>query len=148
MNTLVRESEFIALHRYWIWGNSLRDEFLKCLPEMEKQLDDAPQAMLASGGGMYMSYWYATLYVVVEGWRVLGLTDKAVDALLASPNTEILRRYRNGVFHYQGEYDDARFIDLFRGGADMVGWVHDLNREFGRVFLQTLRPEQFPSDQP
>jgi len=34
---------------------------------------------------MFMSYWYATLYVIAEGWQDLGLTDPAVDVLLTDP---------------------------------------------------------------
>jgi hypothetical protein len=48
-----------------------------------------------------MSYWYAALYVVIEGWRDLGLADATIDALLQSPNVDLLKRYRNGVFHFQ-----------------------------------------------
>ncbi len=88
---------------------------------------------------MYMSYWYATLYIVVEGWQALGLKDADVEALIQSPNTELLRRYRNGVFHFQSHYYDDRFIELLRDGKNIVDWVHDLNLQLGRYFLQTLR---------
>jgi hypothetical protein len=30
-----------------------------------------------------MSHWYATLYVVVEGWMELGFRDPIIDKLLA-----------------------------------------------------------------
>ncbi len=48
-----------------------------------------------------------------QGWE-LGLADKEVDALIASQNVELLRRYRNGVFHFQREYFDERFLELIR----------------------------------
>jgi len=48
-----------------------------------------------------MGYWLAALYVVVEGWQALRLSDAAVDALLGSPHIAILRRLRNGFFHCQ-----------------------------------------------
>ena len=35
---------------------------------------------------MYMSYWYATLYVVIEGWKNLKFSDPKIDELLKSPN--------------------------------------------------------------
>jgi hypothetical protein len=34
----------------------------------------------------YVGYWFASLYVVVEGWRAIGLSDERVDGLLSSPN--------------------------------------------------------------
>lgn len=36
-------------------------------------------------GFMFLSYCYATLYVVAEGWQELKLSDPAVDALLTEP---------------------------------------------------------------
>ncbi len=90
-------------------------------------------------GFLYMSYWYAGLYVVVEGWRTLNLTDPVIDRLLQSENTDLLKRYRNGVFHFQSDYDDERFLAFVRDGNDSVSWVRELNTEFGGYFLQRLR---------
>ena len=47
---------------------------------------------------MYLSYWYAGLFVVCEGWQELKLSDPEIDGLLASPNLELLKRFRNGVY--------------------------------------------------
>jgi hypothetical protein len=58
---------------------------------------------------LYMSYWYGALYVVIEGWRELKLADTGIDNLLESPNVDLLRKYRNGVFHFQADYNDKRF---------------------------------------
>jgi Resolvase, N terminal domain len=59
---------------------------------------------------LYMSYWYGGLYVVIEGWQELSLSDAVIDATLQSPNVDLLRRYRNGVFHFQRDYNDERFL--------------------------------------
>jgi hypothetical protein len=87
---------------------------------------------------LYMSYWYGGLYVVVEGWKELGLTDAAVDRLLQSPNVDLLRRYRNGVFHFQRQYNDQRFMEFITQGTNVVLWVRDLNEQLGRYFLESL----------
>jgi hypothetical protein len=84
---------------------------------------------------LYMSYWYGGLFVVIEGWRELQLTDPVIDSLLKSKNVDLLRRYRNGVFHFQKNYFDERFIGFMRDGENCVDWVRQLNREFGRFFL-------------
>jgi len=65
---------------------------------------------------MFLSYWYATLYVVVEGWRELKLSDPAVDALLTVPHLALLKRYRHGVFHFQPDYFYSRYQDFFDQG--------------------------------
>jgi hypothetical protein len=83
---------------------------------------------------LYMSYWYGGLYVVIEGWRVLKLTDPAIDALLQSPNVKLLREYRNGTFHFQRSYLSDKFTGLFAKGIDVAAWVRALNLELGRYF--------------
>ena len=79
------------------------------------------------------------MYVVIEGWRKLQLSDPAVDRLLDSPNVELLRRYRNGVFHFQKDYFDERFIGLIRDGENIVRWIRQLREELSRYFLDWYR---------
>jgi hypothetical protein len=43
------------------------------------------------------------------------------------------------VWVYQRRYYDRKFLDLITKGADVVAWVRDLNREFGRFFLEWIR---------
>ncbi len=85
---------------------------------------------------MYMSYWYGALYVVVEDWKELNLSDSIIDEMLKSNNVELLRRYHNGVFHFQKDYLDNRFIGIMKDGENAVKWVRNLNNEFGRYFLE------------
>ncbi len=120
--------EIASLHRHFIWANRMRVHFDRMLGGPRRDEDEwLVEARL------YMSYWYAGLYVVIEGWRELRLSDRAVDNLLASPNVALLGRFRNGVFHFQRKYNDARFTALLTEGEEVVEWVRTLNREFGRV---------------
>ena len=82
----------------------------------------------------YMSYWYGGLYVVIEGYRRLKLRDMAIDKLLLSRNTMLLKKFRDGVFHYQPQYFDNRFMNLITQGKGVVQWVSSLHREFDRLF--------------
>ena len=91
---------------------------------------------------MYMGYWYGTIYAVAEGWIELGLKDDAINTLLKSDNLGLLKRYRNGVFHYQKEYNDARFTDLYLKGREVIDWVRQLNQELGRYFLDEMNIHQ------
>lgn len=125
--------ELLSLHRYYIWANRMRTHFDSLLAS----------GAHASGQGeiesvLYMSYWYGGLYVVIEGRKELGFTDEAVDRLLGSPNVDLLRRYRNGVFHFQRQYNDQRFLHLITQGTNVVQWVRDLNQQLGRYFLAAL----------
>lgn len=102
-------SPVFTLHRYFIWGNHMRhlhDEHLKGEWQEDKNSYDVVLHNLCS-------YWYGGLYVVIEGWRDLKLSDPEIDKLLQSRNVDLLRRYRNGVFHFQKEYFDKRFTELW-----------------------------------
>ncbi len=126
-----------ALHRYFMWANRLREHFDKALKVRGPAKESDFPVWFADDAGLFMSHWYAALYVVIEGYRELGLHDTKIDALLTSPNVDLLRRYRNGVDHFQKDYFDGRFFD-FMGSPDTPKWARDLNRDFGRFLIETL----------
>ncbi len=72
---------------------------------------------------MYLSYWYAGLYVVCEGWQEAKLSDSEIDALLQSSHLEFLKRFRNG---FQADYFDKRFMDALVLGKDFDEWAESL----------------------
>lgn len=126
------DNEVITLHRYYIWANRMRTHFDAVLARRE----ETSAAGFPIEAHMYMSLWYSCLYVVIEGWRKLGLKDETICTLLESPNTTLLRRYRNGVFHFQPKYFDRKSLGLIEQGENVVNWVRTLNHELGRFFLQ------------
>jgi hypothetical protein len=131
---MATDQELAAFHRYFIWANRLRTEFDQILASGTRPTDLA-STWFADGHGMFMSHWYAALYVVVEGWRELGFHDNEIDTLLSSSNVGHLRRYRNGVCHFQPTYLDARFVELMSSSGS-VAWIRQLNSAFGRWFLE------------
>ncbi|MGB3478366.1 MAG: hypothetical protein WBB67_04315 [bacterium] len=127
--------QIATLHRYYIWANRMRDHFDKILPKKQFGVNEIQGIDIEIF--MYMSFWYAELYVVIEGWRKLKLVDEIVDQLLRSENNiKLLKRYRNAVFHFQRDYYDDRFMDFIKEGDHIVKWVRDLNDHFSRFFLQ------------
>lgn len=74
------------------------------------------------------------MYVVIEGWKELGLSDPEVDALLESENVQLLKRYRNGVFHFQRDYFDDRFFDFMKAQGT-VSWIRSVQESMSRFFL-------------
>ena len=124
----------LSLHRYFIWANRMRTHFDELL---QPGVFTTPLGEIESR--LYMSYWYGGLYVVAEGWKELHLSDTKIDDLLNSPNLSLLRRYRNGSFHFQKIYNDQRFTELIEGGTNVVAWARELNQEFGRYFLELRR---------
>ena len=134
-----------SLHRYFIWANQMRAHYYDLVPKIAN--DPSPDRFSAEviKADLYMSLWYGELYVVIEGWKELGLSDRAVDALLASPNVDLLKRYRNGAFHFQKNYFDERFLEFIRDGKDAAAWVDDLNRAFGDYFIRRFSQQQTAS---
>lgn len=119
-----------SLHRYFLQANQMRIHFVQTLGETPGRSAEENKIYQL----LYQGLWYGSLYVVVEGWRTLKLKDPVVDELLASNYVLLLRRYRNGVFHFQKNYYDDRFLDFMRP-PDTPEWVHDVHSAFGRYFL-------------
>ncbi len=123
------------LHRYFIWANRMRVHFDDILGKhMNNEIDEHG---IEIEWMIYMSVWYGLLYVVVEGWKDLKLKDDAIDMLLKSKNTDLLRHYRNATFHYprKHEYNDKRFENFYKE-TSTVEWIRKLNSELGRFFLE------------
>lgn len=132
--------EIITLHRYFIWADRMRVHFDQVLQNLGTDPKPMADKLFTDEKGintfLYMSLWYGTFYVLIEGWQELGLKDKKIDAMLKSKNVALLKRYRNGVFHFQKEYYDKRFIELMENGIDITNWIRDLRDEFSRWFLE------------
>jgi len=96
-----------------------------------------------------MSYWYASLYVVVEAWGKLGFSDPVVDRLLAdSPDLRtLLRRFRNAIFHYQESLVSPKIVELLKLGSVHVHWMVALHDEIVRAFRSYLDALMVTDDQ-
>ena len=124
-----RYLHFADLHRrrYIAWGES------------KGQSDDweASWELIA-----LQSAFYASMWVVVEGWREVPLSDPSVDELLAAnpQYLELLQRYRNSVFHYQSSFGEIhkRQMGLLADGKTAGPWLHLLHDEFCRVYWETV----------
>jgi hypothetical protein len=136
LNQKALNSALGSLHRYYIWANRMRLHFDEKIPFVNEQLKKEPEWMTYEfiEANIYMNYWYGGLYVVIEEWQQLRLSEPTIDELLASPNVRLLKEYRNGVFHFQKAYFDKRFTNFMTKGENVVDWVRDLNRAFGGYF--------------
>jgi hypothetical protein len=121
-----------SLHRYFMWANKMRILFCNEISERSS----ISERLWYDNPGMFMSMWYGMLYVVVEGYKELGVHDAKIDQLLSSQNVELLRRYRNGVFHFQRDYFDERFLNFIKESEATVPWMHELTSSFSDFFLR------------
>jgi hypothetical protein len=125
-----------TLHRYFLWADRMRVHFYATLAADRAQSSAGVPQEPTSDVFLhpYMSYWYAGTYVLIEGWRELELRDEKIDALLRAPHVDLLRRYRNGAFHFQADYFDSRLLG-FIGSDDSPRWIFDLREAFSQWFL-------------
>jgi hypothetical protein len=132
----------VSLHKYFIRANQMRAHFDTILTQIQrnKVSETEPGNQRDIECELYMSFWYAGVYVLIEGWRELHLTDRRIEELLNQDNyVELLRRYRNGIFHFQKEYYDQRLANVWMEKEDFVQWIRTLNKEFGRFFLEWFK---------
>ncbi|HTA22653.1 MAG TPA: hypothetical protein VK763_03900 [Terriglobales bacterium] len=129
-----------SLHRYFLWALVMQDHYEKT----GQRVSPTPSFFeneAANEAFMYLSYWYAGLYVVCEGWQELKLSDPEIDALLKSPHLEVLTRFRNGVYHYQADYFDKRLMNAFEDGKDFDDWVTSLAHAFNRYLDSWIKSQ-------
>ena len=132
--------ELISLHHYFVVAARMRHHFESNLIAVEEPRDAALQdpdraafELFSGPRGNFMYYWYASLYVVVQGFRNLKLVDPRINPLLASPNVKALRRCWNGVFHFQPDYFSAKLLDPMES-PNFIGWVRELMEAFNAYF--------------
>lgn len=126
----------VSLHKYYLWATYMAARFYDELPKVSQSQSWAEPEVLQ--GFMFLSYWYATLYAVAEGWKELRLADPTIDALLTESHLALLKRYRNGVFHFQHDYFDRRYQDFFDEGQAAREWVDDLHKAFTNFFTHWM----------
>jgi hypothetical protein len=132
--------KIFSLHRYFLWAITMQDHYEKA----GQRFSPTPSFFeneAANEAFMYLSYWYAGLYVVCEGWQKLKLVDPEIDALLNSPHLDVLRRFRHGVYHYQAHYFDPRFMKAFTLGNDFDDWITSLAHALNRYLVAWARSQ-------
>jgi hypothetical protein len=65
---------------------------------------------------IFTHYWFASLFVVAEGWKQLGFSEPEIDKMI-NQHWISLREFRNGVFHFQRK--DAKLC----GASREVGYI-------------------------
>lgn len=131
----------LALHRYLAWADAMRAHSEKVMPAAQgKGLDDVNVGLAL----MYFAYWFSTLYVVIEGYRSLKLNDDAIEKLLEDKDkVDILRRYRNTIFHFQPEYFDDRNVAFMNSANTILPWLKELRIAFAKFIERWFETHDF-----
>lgn len=137
--------EIITLYRYFAYAAHMRKLFRREVNEewLNMLKDDMNGLLLFfySAPGIYLMYSYSGIYLVIEGWRELKLSDPKIDELIASPFVNRLRRFRNATFHYQKEPISWKHLEFFGTEEEQTEkWLNELYFEFSRFFQENTLP--------
>ncbi|MGD9511171.1 MAG: hypothetical protein AB7I59_15160 [Geminicoccaceae bacterium] len=126
----------LSLHRYWIYADKMKRLFFKELMSVDLKKITHAEVFLTDYC-VYMFYWYGALYVVIEGYQELPISDAEIDRLLSDNRIYLLRRFRNGTFHYQPDYFSVKLLD-FATSQGSATWAQSLHERLGAVLLARL----------
>ncbi|WP_350351723.1 hypothetical protein ABS642_21535 [Microbacterium sp. A8/3-1] len=134
--------QLMALHKYFLNADFLRDVFMRQIKDSGPPVDASFAKSLNTMTAM--SLWYATVFVVIEGWQELKLADAKVDACLTDENhVNHLRLFRNQMFHYQEAYDNPKLIK-FLGENDsdaetVTRWIRTTHAALGEAIEAAIQ---------
>jgi len=127
-----KDTLLFSLHKYFIWADRMRRHYydaIKIKTKSGPEIDD----------NLYMSYWYGAMYVVIEGYKESNISDPDIDELLKSSYVDLLRKFRNGVFHYQSQYfDESRYLPFIMEGQKSAQWIQELREAFSKFFINNM----------
>ncbi|MEM7245531.1 MAG: hypothetical protein AAF533_09320 [Acidobacteriota bacterium] len=134
----------VSLHRYHQLCDQLRNEHeLRVRHRHGLARELRPDDWLDDVDGLLQDlrclvHWLASLHVVAEGYREIKLHDDQIDELLTSSHADTLLRCRNSLFHFQKDYFDARFSELFRAGGEAMTWARDLHERLSEYLSSEI----------
>jgi hypothetical protein len=137
--------EIITLYRYFAYAAHMRDLFRRKVNEDWLKMLSADMSGLLlffySAPGIYLLYSYSGIYLVIEGWKDLKLSDSKIDALLDSPFVDRLRLFRNATFHYQKDPISWKHLQFFGTEEEQTEkWLNNLYSELERFFRENTLP--------
>jgi hypothetical protein len=126
--------EFIAWARYLTWCEDHYRRFDELMSK-DPTHDSAPDYAWFVAR---ISHWYASLWVVIEGWQELDLNDNIIGGLLRNESTlcELFQRFHDAVYHYHRNFLDRDIMALLSRGEAAIPWAHALRSEFRRFLWE------------
>ena len=136
-----KKIKIATLYRYYVYAAVIRENVKdKDVNDLIKSLANHKSSVVlffTHPIGVNLTIFYSYIYLLIEGWRDLKLSDPTIDKLISSPNTNRLRLFRNATFHYQKEPLSPKHLQFFGPkNDDTEVWIHNLYKEFGNYFVQ------------
>lgn len=126
----------LTLHRYFITADLMRrhtDHYLNKFSPREL----SPDSELFPDFFSYMSLWYSTLYVTLDGWQQLRIVDDPLAAALSDTRLRALNDFRNVTFHFRPNYIEPRHLEFIADSGSAL-WVRKTHNTLGTALLEAL----------
>ena len=139
-------NKLISLHKYWIHSNicyiSFRNYVSTNVDTILEHLQDLNHLKFhllnLDEHGFYRSYWYSSLYVVIEGYKEIKINIPEIAKFLEDTIfIEKLRLFRNSIFHYQKDIYNEKFLGV-DDSDEFVTWVYKLHVLFGNKITEEM----------
>ena len=139
--------EIISLHKYWIYSDRMRlffvndlkgnsEEYTQLIKKGKNNWFVGHPAFLGEHF-IFKSYWYASLYVVIEGFLELKIDKTDIEEYPVPENINKRLLFRNGTFHFQKDIYSRKVLDVDDTDA-FVGWIHKIHKILGIVIVREM----------
>jgi len=133
----------LSIYRHWLWADRMRELFehyLRCnLPPSVDQFT-FDEAFFTTSMVTCMSLWYGLLFAACDGLeKASGLSVSEISSEYARVR-ELLRRFRNAVFHVQPDYWSEKLMAVLRE-EQLATAIRAVHRSVG-AWLETQVKQQ------
>lgn len=133
---MVKEARLRALHRYFLAAARMRQDFWDFYRQHHESA--GRDSELYVDFFTYLSLWYSTLWVALDGWKQLGVEDAALGEALEDPRTLLLRDFRNATLHFDSTFPAKRHMALI-DASQAAGWVFYVHAKLERAILAEFK---------
>jgi hypothetical protein len=126
MSTSIADDKIISWAQYLHWADLNFDRYLL------NDDDEEPSVKIALA-----CHWFASEYVVIEGWLKLKKDSQEIEKLLHGneDSIDLLRRARNVVYHFQDNPLDKRLEEFITDGSRVL-WLAQLHKKFIEYLIE------------
>ncbi|WP_018694166.1 hypothetical protein [Algicola sagamiensis] len=130
--------KLVALHKHWLIADSIMQFVMAPIDKDSILPEESRQSVEMHSAWLRLLVLYSLIYVVIEGYEELKMTNEKIDYLLSNREfVNKLKRLRNGTFHYQEKPIPDKVMD-FLELKDSEIWINQLHKSFGLFFHENL----------
>ena len=124
---------FISWARYLYWSELNRQRFDQLTEKSDNSSSSDKWKWCA-----FMSQFYSSLWVVIEGWKTLKLKDHDIEYLIAGcpQYCRLLKKFRDSVYHCSTTLLDSRSLEFIGQDAPAGLWAMAIHEEFQRFYWE------------